>query len=80
MRGNTRGSRKDLSFLIRWAGYGPADDTWEPWEYCKDSYAVQRFLRDHAEKRVQRLAKPIELAEAPVRHDTNESDISDDER
>jgi hypothetical protein len=65
MRGNTRGKRTDLQFLIRWAGYGEADDTWEPWEYCKDSEAVQRFLREHPERRIQKLAKPI-VAEDPM--------------
>ena len=59
MRGNTRGKRTDLQFLIRWAGYSEADDTWEPWECCKDSEAVQKFLREHPEARVKRLAKPI---------------------
>ncbi|MBT4362110.1 MAG: DDE-type integrase/transposase/recombinase [Candidatus Marinimicrobia bacterium] len=59
MRGNTRRSRKDLSFLIHWAGSDDSDDTWEPWENCKDSHAVQNFLRDHKEARVRRLAKPI---------------------
>jgi hypothetical protein len=80
MRGDTRSSRKDLSFLIRWAGYGESDDTWEPWEYCKDSHAVQKFLRAHSEARVRRLAKPVEAVNKQVSHDANESDISDDER
>ena len=80
MKGDTRKSRKDLVFLIRWAGYGEADDTWEPWEYCKDSHAVQSFLRAHPERRVRQLAKPVELTEVPVNRDANESDISDDER
>ena len=80
MRGDTRSSRRDLSFLIRWAGYGEADDTWEPWEYCKDSRAVQKFFRAHSEARVRRLAKPVEAVNKQVSHDANKSDISDDER
>ena len=79
MRGDTRKKRSDLTFLIRWAGYGEADDTWEPWEYCKDSHAVQKFLRAHPEKRVQLLAKPIEQAFVEIDRNANDSDISDDE-
>ena len=44
MKGNTRQARTGLSFLIRWAGYGEKDDTWEEWKNCKDSFAVQTFL------------------------------------
>ena len=80
MRGDTRKKRTDLVFLIRWAGYGEADDTWEPWDHCKDSHAVQVFLREHAEKRVQRLAKPIDDAFVEIDRNAHESDISDDER
>jgi hypothetical protein len=68
MRGDTRKKRTDLKFLIRWAGYGEADDTWEPWEYCKDSHAVQTFLRNHPERRVQRLAKPVESGFVEIGH------------
>ena len=68
MKGDTRKSRKGLSFLIRWAGYGEKDDTWEPWQYCKDSDAVQTFLRSHVEKRVQRLAKTLET-DVPIEDD-----------
>ena len=66
MLGNTRSSRKDLRFRIRWAGYGEANDTTEPWSNVKDSFAVQTFLREHPEKRVQRLAKPLDPPDGEV--------------
>ena len=80
MRGNTRKSRKQLRFLIHWAGYGAEDDTWEDWEMCKDSHAVQNFLRTHAESRVRQLAKPIQAVEISISNNANESDVSDEER
>ena len=58
MQGNSHESRTKLKFLVRWAGYGPEDDTWEPWECCKDSYAVQFFLSQHSNKRFRKLVKP----------------------
>jgi hypothetical protein len=80
MRGDSRNSRTNLSFLIRWAGYGPADDTWEPWSMCKDSVAVQNHLRDHKLPRIRRLAKPIDTEMEEFHPDENESDHSDDNR
>ena len=80
MRGNTRKSRKQLRFLIHWAGYGAEDDTWEDWEMCKDSHAVQNFLRTHAESRVRQLAKPVQAVEISISNNANESDVSDEER
>jgi hypothetical protein len=59
MKGDIRKSRKDLSFLVRWAGYHEFDDTWEPWAHCQGTLAVQAYLRAHPNKRVQRLATPL---------------------
>ena len=80
MRGDSRTSRKDLSFLIRWAGYGPSDDTWEPWSMCKDSTAVQNHLREHKLPRIRRLAKPIVIVNELDHGEDEDSDKSDDDR
>ena len=80
MRGDSRKSRRHLEFLIRWAGYGPEDDTWEPWDTARDTYAVQKFLREHPEKRVQRLAKPLIPDEVLITTTNNsDSEMSEDE-
>ena len=81
MKGDSRKSRKDLKFRVRWAGYGEADDTWEPWEHCRDSEAVQQFLRAHPNRRVQRLAKPIELPDPQLEElEEANSEMSEDDR
>ena len=57
MEGDVRRSRKNIKFLIRWAGYGPEDDTWEPWDNCRNSKVVQEYLLSHPNRSVRRLAK-----------------------
>ena len=57
MEGDPHKPRKFLRFRIRWAGYGPDDDTWEPWENVKDSDAVQLFLIQQSNKRVRRMVQ-----------------------
>ena len=55
MRGDIRGSRKNLEFKIRWAGYGPENDTWESWENVRGNRVVYDYLFNHPLKRAQRL-------------------------
>ncbi len=55
MRCDTHGKRKFLQFKIRWAGYGPETDTWESWDNCKGTDAVQLYLSGHPNKRVRKL-------------------------
>jgi hypothetical protein len=54
MRGNPRGPKKLLEFKVRWAGYEPQDDTWEPWEYVKNNDQLQSYLFTHKDKRLQK--------------------------
>ena len=54
MRGNPRGPKKLLEFKVRWAGYGPQDDTWEPWEYVKNNDQLQLYLYTHEDKRLRK--------------------------
>jgi len=42
-------SRKNgTEFLVKWKGYSPADNTWEPLEHVKDTVALGEFLADEA--------------------------------
>ena len=42
-----------LLFRVRWAGYGPEDDTYEPWKHVKDTEQLHNYLRE------KKLAKHI---------------------
>jgi hypothetical protein len=58
MRGDPRKAKSQIAFLIRWAGYDESNDTWESWKDCHKANAVQRFLYNHKDKRVNRLCMP----------------------
>jgi transposase InsO family protein len=42
--GNTN-RKSTLRFLVRWRGFGPADDTWEPWKHVRLVKPVHDYLR-----------------------------------
>ena len=35
-----QGPTGTLEFLVRWKGFGPAHDTWEPWHHFFPQYKV----------------------------------------
>jgi hypothetical protein len=44
------GTRKhNLEFLVRWLGYEPSEDTWEPYSTVKDLAALDQYLAAHPE-------------------------------
>ena len=47
-RGNPR-KRRDMEFLVRWKGYEPGDDTWEPYATVKDLAALDEYSAAHPE-------------------------------
>jgi hypothetical protein len=53
MRGDPKGSRKNLFFEVYWTGY--AIPTWEPWDGLKKTTALQNYLSDHTNTRVRAL-------------------------
>ena len=77
IRGDPRGPKSQLEFLIRWAGYGPEDDTWEPWSCVRDNEKVLSFLYHHDQPRIRRLTPksyvPPELREPELEEIQNES-------
>jgi hypothetical protein len=75
MQGDPRTSRKALKFKVRWAGYGPQDDTWEPWDFVKNNDQLQLFLYNNSNARIRALVNK-DFIPPHLRKD-NESEDSD---
>lgn len=46
MRKLRRGRRLKTEYLVRWAGYGPEDDTWEPSEGLKEAKEAVKLYHE----------------------------------
>jgi hypothetical protein len=50
-RGNNK-KKSTLEFLVSWTGYGPEDNSWEPYRNLKDTLALEKYIVDHPEIRI----------------------------
>ena len=53
-RGNPRGRKSQLEFLVHWVGY--EDTSWEPWGNLRNNIVLQEFLRTHKSQQLRNLA------------------------
>jgi hypothetical protein len=53
MKGEPKGSRKQLFFEVFWSGY--TTPTWEPWATLRRTTALHTYLRNHADSKVRQL-------------------------
>ena len=37
-------NKRELKFLVRWKGYDPSYDTWEPWSELRDNENLHAYL------------------------------------
>ena len=82
MKGDPRKAKSQLFFKVRWAGYGPEDDTWEPWDHVRDNDMVHEFLYNHPSQRVRKLlpSSYIPLKEREPVVSDEEDNLSEEER
>ena len=76
IKGNPKGSKKQLTFLVHWKGYEQA--TWEPWEQLRRTRALHEFLKQHKSKVVKDLVPKNYISEIP-NQDSNDEHDSDSE-
>jgi hypothetical protein len=48
-------SRREMEFLVRWKGYGPEADKWEPYSELRDTAALHQYLLAQANAKFRRL-------------------------
>jgi hypothetical protein len=50
---NHRGDRSDkthMHFLVKWAGFPPEYNSWEPWSSLKDTAQLEKYLQENKMK------------------------------
>jgi hypothetical protein len=74
MRGDPKGSKKELFFEVFWTGYN--SPTWEPWSGVRRTTALHSYLEHHTNPRVRALKPKDRPTPEPttVDPDTDDSD------
>ena len=74
MRGDPKGSKKELFFEVFWTGYDIP--TWEPWSGVRKTTALHSYLEHHTNPRVRALKPKDKPTPEPttVDPDTDDSD------
>jgi hypothetical protein len=44
---NVDGERSKINVKIRWAGYGPEEDSWIPWKNIRENVQLHKYLREN---------------------------------
>ena len=52
--GDVHGSRKELDFLVKWAGYDDIYNRWLPWDKVRNTKQLQSYLREQNLKHLLR--------------------------
>ena len=55
IRGDPRRRKETVECKIRWAGYGPDKDSWEPWKHVRETQQVLDFIHDYPNRAFRRL-------------------------
>ena len=63
--------RRQLQYLVRWQGYGPADDTWEPLSYVKNARQPLREFQKSRTSQELSLGKGSTVKDARQRRKTS---------
>ncbi|CAI7872685.1 unnamed protein product [Closterium sp. NIES-54] len=65
-RDRQRGRKTVRGFLIKWKGYGPEHNSWEPEEHLTDT-AVQSYMEDLAQRALPQPADGVDPGRNMVR-------------
>eukprot|EP01043_Picozoa_sp_COSAG02_P044829 COSAG02_NODE_4039_length_5874_cov_4.662165_5_plen_678_part_00 len=71
MRSRYNKQQRRTEYLVRWSGYGPGDDTWEPLENLGDSEALLAEFESRSSDNSQK-----QIEDGLVRHQQAERDTS----
>jgi hypothetical protein len=52
---------RTLKYLVRWKGYGPANDTWEPWQNLRNAQDLVNEFHSKYPAKLKRMVISVSL-------------------